>query len=69
MTYRKHISPSTVEVLRALNHEWPSYLSVPTLIRRTRQVDVRKRVSEALAAGYDVEKKRDGRYINYRWTA
>ena len=64
-----HVKPATKEVLNTLNRSWPNFLSVPLLMRLTKQTDVRKRVSEAIAAGYDVEKERNGRYTNYRWTA
>jgi len=69
MSDRKHVKPATVEVLRVLDFNWPGFCTVPHLIAKTKQTDVRKRISEAIAAGYDVEKERNGRYTNYRWTA
>ena len=63
------IKPSTKEVLSYLDKHWPNFVSVPRLIQECHQSDVRKRISEALAAGFAIEKERNGRYTNYRWTA
>ena len=64
-----HVKPATKEVLNTLNRSWPNFLSVPLLMRLTKQTDVRKRVSEAIAAGYAVEKERNGNFVAYRYTA
>ncbi|TSA00474.1 MAG: hypothetical protein D4R80_00980 [Deltaproteobacteria bacterium] len=69
MTHPMRVKPSTEKVLLYLNHYWPNFVSVPHLIAGTKQTDVRKRISEAIAAGYDVEKERAGAYVAYRWTA
>ena len=69
MADRKHVKPATVEVLRVLDNYWPGFVTVPHLIEKTRQVDVRKRISEAIRAGFQVEKARDGRFVSYRWSA
>jgi biotin operon repressor len=63
------IKPSTREVLTYLDRCWPNFVSVPRLIEECRQTDVRKRVSEARAAGYPIEVERNGRFVSYRWTA
>ncbi len=64
-----HVKPATKEVLNTLNRSWPNFLSVPLLMRLTKQTDVRKRVSEAIAAGYPIEKERNGNFVAYRYTA
>ena len=63
------VKDSTWVVLQYLNYNYPNFVSVPRLIEECRQTDVRKRISEAVAAGYDVEKERNGRFVAYRWTA
>jgi hypothetical protein len=63
------VKPATKHVLSYLDKRWPDFCSVPELIRELRQSDVRKRVSEACAAGYAIEKERNGRFVAYRWTA
>jgi hypothetical protein len=68
MADTRHIKPATVAVLRVLDRAWPNFVSVPNLIGAAHQSDVRKRISEAIAAGYPIEKERHGRYVNYRWT-
>lgn len=69
MSDTTHVKPATAKVLRVLDFSWPKFLSVPSLMRRAKQTDVRKRVSEAIAAGYSIEKERNGRFVAYRWTA
>ena len=69
MADRMKVKPSVVEVLRVLNYNWPGFVTVPTLMHRTKQTDVRKRISEAICAGYDIEKERNGRFVAYRWTS
>jgi hypothetical protein len=63
------VKPSTQQVLSYLDKHWPNFVSVPRLIAEVHQSDVRKRISEAIAAGFAVEKERDGRFVAYRWTA
>jgi len=63
------VKDSAWKVAAYLNERWPNFCSVPELIRECRQSDVRKRVSELLRAGYDIEKERNGRFVAYRWTA
>jgi biotin operon repressor len=60
---------STRAVRDYLEREYPRFVSVPELIQATRMSDVRKRISELVAAGDNVEKERNGRYVNYRFTA
>jgi hypothetical protein len=64
-----HVKPATKEVLTYLDKRWPNFVSVPELIRECRQSDVRKRISEAVAAQYNIEKERNGNFVAYRWTA
>ena len=63
------VKDSTEKVLLYLNHHWPNFVSVPQLIAGCHQSDVRKRISEAIRAGYEVEKERNGRFVSYRWVA
>jgi len=64
-----HVKDSAWKVAAYLNQRWPNFCSVPELIRELKQTDIRKRVSELCAAGYDIEKERNGRFVAYRWTA
>jgi len=62
------MKPAIAAVLNYLVLRYPKYASVPELIRKLKQTDIRKRVSELCAAGYDIEKERNGRFVAYRWT-
>ena len=63
------IKPTTKQILAYLDKCWPNFVSVPRLIQECHQSDVRKRISEALAAGYPIEKEHSGHFVSYRWSA
>lgn len=69
MSARMRVKDSAWDVALYLSRHYPYFCSVAELIRGCNQTDVRKRVSELLRAGYEIEKERDGKYIKYRWTA
>jgi biotin operon repressor len=69
MSDERPVKPTAWKVAMYLEERWPNFVSVPELIRELKQTDIRKRVSELCAAGYDIEKERNGRFINYRWSA
>ena len=63
------VKDSAKKVAEYLDRRWPNFVSVPELIRGCEQTDVRKRVSELIAAQYPIEKERNGRFVSYRWVA
>ncbi len=54
---------SARSVMRFLEWEYPRFVTVPELIQALGQSDIRKRVSELIAAGYRIEKERRGRAL------
>lgn len=68
MTEPTKVKESAERVLHYLDQRWPNFCSVPEVNAACHQSDVRKRVSELIRAGYDVEKERNGRFVNFRYT-
>jgi len=69
MSDERPVKPTAWKVAMYLDKRYPNFVSVYELITGCKQSDARKRISELIAAGYDVEKERAGKYMNYRWTA
>jgi biotin operon repressor len=69
MTEPVKVKESAKKVAAYLEQRYPNFVSVYELITGCQQSDVRKRISELIAAGYDIEKERYGRYVNVRYTS
>ena len=67
MSHTLPVKDSAKKVAAYLDQRWPNFCSVPELIEECHQSDVRKRVSELIRAGYEIEKERNGRFVNYRY--
>lgn len=61
------MKPTQAAIIDYLSRAYPRPVSVPELSERCYQTDVRKRVSELIRAGHQIEKVRRGIYVNYRY--